>query len=212
MKITAFNPDYTTWIAQGTTTLDAATGSNAGFGPDVEGDFGDLSVVGLRQQVSLASNMGDSTLGSVLTTIQTNPWVAQFAVPSNSAPGASVGSNVTISAVFDGAGSAVATTACVDLEVPFAATITRATLLLDQASNTVVAVWRDAYANYPPTIADAITGASPPTTSATNKSQDTTLSGWTKTVNAGDTLRLSVASNSAATRITCSLVASRGMP
>jgi len=105
MKITAFNPDYTTWIAQGTTTLDAATGSNAGFGPDVEGDFGDLSVVGLRQRVSLASNMGDSTLGSVLTTIQTSPWVAQFAVPSN----ASFGSNATrVSEVASGGAAVVA--------------------------------------------------------------------------------------------------------
>lgn len=213
MKITAYDPEYSVWVAQGTTMLDASTGSNAGYGPDVDGEPGDLSVVALRQVVSLSSNMGDNTLGSVLTTVQSSPWVAQFAVASNAGAPSSLGSNVAITAVFDGGGAAVSTTtAVVDLEIPFSATIQRATLLLDQTSSTVVAVWRDAYGNYPPTIADAITGASPPTTSAAAKSQDATLSGWSTSISPGDTLRFAVASNSAATRITCSLVAVRGLP
>lgn len=63
------------WISSGT---DFVTGR------DVLGSSGDLSVAGLRQRVSLSSNMGDSTVGTVLTTMQTSPWQAQFAVPSNS--------------------------------------------------------------------------------------------------------------------------------
>lgn len=91
MKITQFDPGYSSRLGNGTTFLESSTGSNGGFGPDVTGSWGDLSVVGLRQRVSLQSNMGDNTLGTVLTTIQSSPWIAAFAVSSNAA--LSFGSN-----------------------------------------------------------------------------------------------------------------------
>ena len=211
MKIHAFADLYSQQIATGGTLLVSASGSNSGLGGgDLAGTSGDMSVVGLGSTVALSSNMTGS-VGDVLTIVTTSPLTAQFATPSNS-PGASVGSNAAIVAVFDGAGSAISAGAAVDVEVPFAATILRATMLADQDTSSVVAVWRDTYANYPPTIADAITGAAPPTTSAAAKSQDTTLTGWNKTIVAGDTIRFSVASNSAATRLTCSLVVARGLP
>lgn len=212
VRTTNFDELYPLTLGVGGSVLEVANSSNSGYYPDVVGELGDLTVVQLYGITSLSSNMGDNTVGSVLTTVQTSPWVAQFAVPSNSAA-PSIGSNVSITAVFDGAGTALAVGSnTVDLEIPFAATLIRATLLLDQASNTVLDVWSDAYGNYPPTIADAITGASPPTTSSAAKSQDTTLSGWTTSLAAGNTLRISIASNSAATRATLSLVAARGLP
>lgn len=61
--------------------------------------------------------------------------------------------------------------------------------------NCVVDIWKDTYANFPPTIADTITAAAKPTISAGVKYQDTTLTGWTTTVNAGDVMLFHLESN-----------------
>ena len=103
----------------------------------------------------------------------------------------------TILFVIDGGGSAITTGIKGDIEVPFACTITRATLLADQTGSIVVNIWKDTYANYPPTVADKITASAPPTISSAINSQDSTLTGWTTSIAAGDTLRFNV--DSAAT-------------
>lgn len=78
------------------------------------------------------------------------------------------------------------------LTVPFACTITRVTATADQTGSIVVDIWKDTYANYPPTDADSITASAPVTISAGTKSDDTTLTGWTKTIAAGDVLMFNV--------------------
>jgi hypothetical protein len=90
MKITAFDDIYGTLVFTGGTTLVSGSsgGSNSGYGGDLAGSAGYQSVVGLRNVVSLASNMGDLTTGNVLTLV--SPTTAQFATPSNTA---SIGSN-----------------------------------------------------------------------------------------------------------------------
>lgn len=94
MKIVPFDPNWVAWGASNGTLLGTYSGgSNTAFGGDVTGDPGDLSVIGMRRTVSLSSNMGDNTVGTVLTTIQSSPWLATFAVSSNS--GVSYGSNST---------------------------------------------------------------------------------------------------------------------
>ena len=50
----------------------------------------------------------------------------------------------------------------------------------------VIDVWKDTYANFPPTVADTITASAKPTLSSATKSDDTTLTGWTTAVTAGD--------------------------
>jgi hypothetical protein len=89
-----------------------------------------------------------------------------------------------------------------DVQVPFAGTITAVTLLADQAATAVIDIWKDTYANFPPDNSDSITSAAPPTLSAANKSTDSTLTGWTTAVVAGDIFRFNVDSNDVATRIT----------
>jgi len=108
-------------------------------------------------------------------------------------------------------GSAIAITTGVkgDLEIPFACTITGVTLLGDQSGSIVVNVWKDTYANYPPTVADKITASAPPTISTATKSQDTTLTGWTTSIAAGDILRFNVDSVTSLTRCTISLMVTR---
>lgn len=107
--------------------------------------------------------------------------------------------------VIDGGGSAITTGIKGDLYVPVGCTITQVTMLADQSGSIVVDIWKDTYANYPPTIADTITAAALPTISTAVKSQNSTLTGWTTSVSAGDTLRFNVNSVTSITRLTLSL-------
>jgi len=111
----------------------------------------------------------------------------------------------TIQVIIDGGGSVITTGIKGDIEIPIACTITAATLLLDQSGSIVIDIWKDTYANFPPTDADSITAAAPPTVSTATKSQDTTLTGWTTSITAGDVLRFNVDSITTATRATLSL-------
>jgi hypothetical protein len=103
--------------------------------------------------------------------------------------------------VIDGGGSAITTGVKGDIAVDFGATITQVTMLADQSGSIVVDIWKDTYANYPPTDADSITASAVPTISSTTKSKDSTLTGWTTTISAGDTLRFNVDSVTSITRV-----------
>lgn len=107
--------------------------------------------------------------------------------------------------IIDGGGSAITTGVKGDVEIPFACTITAARLFADQSGSIVVDIWKDTYANYPPTVADTITASAKPTLSSATKSEDTTLTGWTTSITAGNTLRFNVDSASTVTRVTVSL-------
>jgi hypothetical protein len=111
----------------------------------------------------------------------------------------------TLTFVIDGGGSAIATGIKGDLEIPFACTINQVTLLADQSGSIVVDIWKDTYANYPPTGADSITASAKPTISSAAKSQDATLTGWTTSIAAGDVLRFNVDSATTIQRCTVSL-------
>lgn len=111
----------------------------------------------------------------------------------------------TITLVIDGGGGVLQTGITGDIEVPFACAITAVTMLADQSTTTTIDIWKDVFANYPPDNADSITASAVPTITADTNSQDTTLSGWTTAVTAGDTLRFNVDANDNATRCTISL-------
>jgi len=108
----------------------------------------------------------------------------------------------SIGITIDGGGSTPSTGIKGDFFVPYNATINSVTLLADQSGSIVIDIWKDTYANYPPTNADSITASAKPTLSSATKSQDTTLTGWTTTLSAGDTLRFNVDSVSTITRVT----------
>lgn len=107
---------------------------------------------------------------------------------------------------IDGAGSAITTGVKGFVLIPTSGTITKATLLSTDAGATacdvVVDVWLDSYANFAPTDADSITASAPPTLSSEAKSQDSTLSGWTTSVTAGDIVGFHVDSVMGCTRVT----------
>jgi hypothetical protein len=113
--------------------------------------------------------------------------------------------NSSITFIIDGGGVAISAGIKGDLTIPFNCTITEWTLLCDQSGSIVVDIWKDVYANYPPTVANTITASAKPTVTTSVKNQSTTLTGWTATITAGDTLRFNVNSATTVQRVTLSL-------
>jgi hypothetical protein len=74
---------------------------------------------------------------------------------------------------------------------------------LDQTGSIVIDIWKRAHASYPPTVSQTITASAKPTISTGLSYEDTTLTGWTTSVTAGDWLFFNVDSITAA--IICSI-------
>lgn len=111
----------------------------------------------------------------------------------------------SVDVVIDGSNFPLDTGPKMTLRVPYTCTLTECLMLADQTGSVVLDIWKDTYGSYPPTNADSITGASPPTISAATKSVDTILSGWTTALAEDDILLFNVDSCSTITRLTVSL-------
>jgi hypothetical protein len=135
---------------------------------------------------------------------------------------AGAGSTLTIAATLygaititlDGNGAVITTGAQGYFRVPRACTITKWTLLSADGAATagsiVLDLWKDTYANYPPTVADTITAAAKPTLSAAAKNENSTLTGWTTAIAAGDTIGVNVDSVATLTRVVLQLEVTLG--
>jgi len=107
--------------------------------------------------------------------------------------------------IIDGAGAAITIGEKGHLEVPFAGAIRQAELLADLDGALKVDIWKDTYANFPPTNADSITGGNEPEIAASGKKDiDSTLTGWTTALAQGDILAFNVDSCTTITR--CSVI------
>lgn len=117
----------------------------------------------------------------------------------------------TVGITIDGGGSAITTGLKGFVECPFAGTIVSATIVAETSGAIVIDVWKDTYANFPPTASpDSITASAKPTITASGtKSQDTTLTGWTTSVAAGDIFAFNVDSCTSITRATLTLKINR---
>ncbi len=104
---------------------------------------------------------------------------------------------------FDGTGQAITTNIFLNVEVPFAGTITRWTLVSDQSTTSTVDVYKSNAAL--PTVANKITSSAPPSISAATYASSTTLTGWTTSVAARDVIQFIVTANNNAQRLTISL-------
>jgi len=94
--------------------------------------------------------------------------------------------------IIDGGGSEITTGEKGHLQIPFKCEIEKVTLLADQSGSIVIDIWKDTYANFPPDIGDTITASAPPTITTAQKSEDDTLTDWTKPIAAGDILAFKV--------------------
>jgi hypothetical protein len=81
-----------------------------------------------------------------------------------------------------------------DIELPFNLAIDGWTILNDAAGSIIYGLWRDTYANFPPTSSDAMhSGATGPNTVLANKNQAVGLSSWgAPTGSNGSILRINV--------------------
>lgn len=111
---------------------------------------------------------------------------------------------------IDGGGSAITTGVKGFISVPYACTINSWDIFADQSGSIVIDVWKDTYANFPPTVADTIAGSEKPTLSSAQKNQDLTLSTWTTAVTAGDTIGYNVDSATTVTRVTVIIKCTKG--
>lgn len=111
----------------------------------------------------------------------------------------------TIQFIIDGGSSAITTGVKGDIRVPFDCTVLSWEIVADVSGSIVVDIWMDTYANFPPDVADTITGSEKPTLSTAIKNQDLTLSTFTTALTRGKWLRYNVDSAATVTRVTISL-------
>jgi hypothetical protein len=116
--------------------------------------------------------------------------------------------------VIDGGGILLTTGLKGVIPIEFDCTITKAEMLIDQSGSIVVDILKCTYALYDaaathPVIGDKINASAPPTIASATKSADTTLTGWTTAITAGDILGFFVSSASTVTRATVMLKVSR---
>ena len=111
----------------------------------------------------------------------------------------------TIQFIVDGGGSAITTGVKGDIMIPFNCTVLGWDIVADTSGSIVIDVWKDSYANFPPTVADTIAGTEKPTLSSAVKNQDTSLSSWTTTLTRNDWLRFNVDSATTVTRVTIAI-------
>jgi hypothetical protein len=132
------------------------------------------------------------------TAIFTNNTGGTFNVSGFTSTGVTLGSfGITI----DGGGSVITTGLKNYLSLPYNGYITGWVIIGDQSGSTSVDIWKDSYGNFPPTVADSITGGNYPSLSSQQINQDTTLSGWTTNFSVGDIVAFNVLSASTVTKI-----------
>lgn len=103
---------------------------------------------------------------------------------------------------LDGGGSAITTGVKGFISIPYNGAIQSWDIFADQSGSIVLDIWKDTFANAPPTVADTIAGSEKPTLSSASKNQDTNLTTWTTSVSAGDVIGFNVDSASTVTRVT----------
>ena len=115
--------------------------------------------------------------------------------------------DVGIEVVIGDGVSAMATGSKGYIEVPFGCTVTANRLQADVSGSVVVDVKKATYAGLPTTA--SICASAKPTLATAQKSEDTTLTGWTTAVAAGDWLEINVDSVTTIKRVTLSLTVRR---
>lgn len=189
--------------SNGTLTLDRQNGS-----VNVSGLFtGYTSVV---NSLTTGTGLSANTTNGNITILNTAPdqTVTLSGGTGISTSGTYPNFNITNTIVngsfgitIDGGGSAITTGVKGYITIPYNCTITGWDIFSDVSGSIVVDVWKDTYANFPPTVADTIAGSEKPTLSSAVKNQDNNLTTWTTSVSSGDIIGFNVDSASTLTRV-----------
>ena len=188
-----------------------ATG-NQGAASTVTGPTGPTGFTGAGGPAANTGATGPT--GVAGPTGNTGPTGAASSVTGpTGATGTGLVSDITF--VIDGGGATITTGVKGYLSIDFACTIQQAEMLADQSGSIVVDIWKCTYTQFDagathPVDADSIADAgTPPTISSTTKSQDSTLTNWTTTINDGDILAFNVDSVTTVQRVTVALKVKR---
>jgi hypothetical protein len=184
------------WTLNSATTVPRftdSTGTGYTLAYDPTTTLGDLSYRG----ASLLTRLAIGSTGQRLTVVGGAPAWASTTITQ------------TIIFIVSGGGSAITTGSKGFIAVDYACTITGVTLLADQSGSIVIDIQSGTYAAFPTNA--SICAAAKPTLSAAQKSQDTTLTGWTTAVTAGNILEFVVDSASTVTQTTVVLTVTRSI-
>jgi hypothetical protein len=154
---------------------------------------------------SAQSGYVTTTVGSFTQTQITSATSASYAITAVTA--SYTPQTKTFGITIDGGGNPITTGIKGDVTIPFDCTINSWYLVADTAGSIVIDVWKDTFANYPPTVLDSIAGSEKPTLSSAISASDTNLTTWSKTVTAGDVIRFNVDSASTVTRVNLTIKA-----
>lgn len=113
--------------------------------------------------------------------------------------------NHVIGVTIDNGDDAITIGIAGNIYIPWNCTITAYELLADQVGSITIDIWKDTSGNYPPTNADTITGGNEPALASDDYIRNTTLTGWTISLSAGDTIRFNVDSCTTIQRVTLML-------
>lgn len=159
---------------------------------------------GGTQAISFAAN---SVIIPSNSTIIFNATVYSYSAGAANAMLVALAQNYSISFTIDGGGGVPTLGSKGYSEVACDSTVVRATILADQSGSAVVNILKSTYAGFPPSA--SICGSAFPTLSTAQKNQDTTLTGWTTALSAGDILLWSLTSATTVTRIQVFLLCKR---
>ncbi len=106
---------------------------------------------------------------------------------------------------LNGSGSVITTGVKTYLTVPYSGIITGWELLSTATGSIIIDVWKDTYANYPPTLSDSICGIDKPTLTNQIKNNNNNLTAWSTTITEGDIIAFNVDSASVVTQVTLTL-------
>lgn len=160
----------------------------------------DILVNGLNKYINFNAVSGVSGYG-----FRDNNGVMEFKDAAGSWQpfgASSAGGARSFGITIDGGGAVITTGLKGYVSIPFSGTITQWDLVADVAGDIVIDIWKDTYANFPPVVADTITGTEKPTLAASQKNQDTALTTWNTTVTAGDQVAFNVDSVATVKRVT----------
>ena len=107
--------------------------------------------------------------------------------------------------IIDGGASVLTTGYKGWASVPVAGTLKKWRILADVSGSIVIDVWKDVFANYPPTVADTITASAKPTLSGALSAESSTLTGWNTAFSAGDVFGFNVDSVASVKKVSLTL-------
>lgn len=214
LAVSGSNVQFSGGYFSGAVTASIFSGSHQGDGSGLTGITASAGPAGPNKSVQF--NDGGTASGSGLFTFDKSSNVLQLtgSLVATSITASLQGSasyavtssyyqeSKTFGLTIDGGGSAITTGVKGDVTIPFDCYIDSWYITADQAGSIVIDVWKDVFANFPPTVADSIAGTEKPTLSSATFNSDTNLTTWTtRMVTSGDVIRFNVDSASTVTRV-----------